>query len=393
MKKVFSWLHVALASFLAIVISVLVTVFVMRSSGYIKLSEDQSYQRKVEEILSLVDKYYVGDVDNKVLADYIAVGCAAGLGDKYAAYFTAEDAQARYDSLYGYFTGMGVQITEHPDTKNMYVLQVHSGSPAEEAGIMKGDEITFVDTVNTVKDGYEAVLQYIKGKQVGDTLNVGIMRNRVDMQLSVTLRQFDSQSVFYQLVGDIGYIHITEFNELGVAQFKNAVDTLENWGAKGLVFDLRGNGGGTITSVSSMLDYLLPKGVIVETRYKDSKYNETLNSDAHEINLPMAVLTNESTASASEIFSQSIKDYGKGVTIGTTTYGKGVVQRTFELSDGSLIMFTIAKYYSKSGFCPDGVGVSPDIKTDWTEEELTYRLVNGIEKDKDFLAAVEYFGS
>lgn len=393
MKRSFSLAHLLSTAVLSAVAAVLATVIAVQNLGFLKPKGNAAYNAKVNEILALVNEYYVGEVDETLMADYIATGCISGLGDRYAAYYSAEDAKSRFDSLYGYFTGMGVQITLHPDNSTMYVTEVHKNSPAESGGIKPGDEILAVDDVDVISDGYEATLLYIKKQPIDSVINVKLKRDGTIRVLPITLKQFNSQTVFGKLIGDTGYILVTEFNDLGASQFKITVQELMNSGAKSLVFDLRNNGGGTLTSVTQMLDFLLPEGLIIEIRYKDSKYNEKHTSDKAEINLPMAVLVNENTASASEIFAQSLKDYGKAVVIGCTTFGKGVVQRTFTLSDGSLAVFTIAKYYSKSGYCPDGQGVTADIPTVWTDKELTYRIINGIEKDKDFIAACQYFNS
>ena len=174
---------------------------------------------------------------------------------------------------------------------------------------------------------------------------------------------------------------------------KSALEDLRVKGVKGFIFDLRGNGGGTLDSVNAMVDMLIPEGLMVRVEYKDERLNETYNSDKLEENLPMVVLTDESTASASELFSQSLKDYNKAKTVGRKTYGKGVVQKTFSLSDGSLIKFTIGKYYTKNGTCLDGIGVIPDIAVEYPENELKYRFINGLSKDKDFIAAKQYLDS
>lgn len=391
MKRSFSLAHLLAAVACAVMISFSATVVGVKFFGFLAPRGNAAYNAKVNEILALVDRYYVGEVDATEMADYIAKGCVGGLGDRYASYVSADEAQKRFDSLYGYFTGLGVQVSLHPDRNTMYVNAVHSGSPADESGIKSGDEITMVDSMSVVTDGYDKVLQYIKTKPIDSVVNVKITRNGTEKTLSVTLKQFNSQSVFGELIGDIGYVHITEFNDLGAAQFESTVSELLDNGAKELVFDLRNNGGGTLTSVVDMLDFLLPEGVIIEIKYKDSKNDVKYTSDKSQIDVPMAVLINENTASASEIFAQSLKDYGKAVTIGCTSFGKGVVQRTFTLSDGSLVVFTIAKYYSMSGYCPDEVGVTADIETTWSEDELKYRIVNGIKVDKDFLAAKAYF--
>ena len=391
MKRSFSLAHLLAAITCAVVLSFSATVIGVKCFGFLAPKGNAAYNAKVNEIMALVDKYYVGEIDETRMADFIAAGCMGGLDDRYADYYSAEEAQERFDSLYGYFTGLGVQISLHPDRNTMYVNAVHSGSPADTSGIKVGDEIIAVDDLSVDTDGYDKVLQYIKNKPIDSVVNVKITRNGTEKTLSVTLKQFNSQSVFGELIDDIGYVYITEFNDLGAAQFKSVVSELLNNGAKELVFDLRNNGGGTLTSVVDMLDFLLPEGVIIEIKYKDSKNDVKYTSDKSEIDVPMAVLINENTASASEIFAQRLKDYGKAVTVGSTSFGKGVVQRTFTLSDGSLVVFTIAKYYSMSGYCPDKVGVTADIKTEWSDEELKYRIVNGIKVDKDFLAAKAYF--
>ena len=390
MKRSFSLAHLISAVFFSVVATVIITVTVVKEFNLFMPSGNYTYENKVSEILSLVEQFYVGDVDQKVLADNIVAGCIYGIGDKYSGYYTAESANERFDSLNGHFTGMGVQYTVHPNNKTMYIYKVHNGSPADLAGIIEGDEILKVDEIDIVKDGHAKALEYIKSKEIGTSINVIVLRNGTTVPLTVTLNQFDSQSVFPEMIGNKGYIYISEFNNNTTDQFVSAVKDLEAKGAAGLIIDLRGNGGGTLTSVTAMLDFLLPKGLIIETRYKDSRYNESSMSDSSEVSLPMTVLTDGGTASASELFAQSLKDYGKAVTIGCKTYGKGVVQRTFTLSDGSLVVFTVAKYYTKSGYCPDGQGVSADIETSWSDEELNQRIINGIKMDKDFLAAVDY---
>jgi carboxyl-terminal processing protease len=355
-----------------------------------KADDINGYASKLREIEALVDKYYVGDVDSITMADYISAGYVSGLEDKYAGYITALDAEENMNSLIGINTGMGILISQHPDTLNMFVLNVHDKSPAMEAGIKSGDQVVEVDGNVVATYGYTETLQYIKTQPIGTVVGVKLLRNGQTLDVNVTLKSFINQSVFYEVLGDYGFIHITEFNDNSIEQFRNAVDVMLASNVKGLIFDLRGNGGGTLTSVYHMLDYLIPEGLAVRVEYKDKNQKEVYMSDEREVNLPMVVLTDGNTASASELFTQGLKDYGKAVSIGRLTYGKGVVQRTFTLSDGSLVRFTVGKYYTANGTCLDGIGVIPDIKIELSEEETAYRLVNGLEKDRDYLAAVEY---
>lgn len=393
MEKTYSFKTLVNAVALAVVTTALLTAVGFRVFVLSPNSELDAYNAKLSEINSLVEKYYVGDVDEKVMADYLAAGYTAGLGDKYAQYISVEEAAESLNSFQGVNAGIGVQISSHPDTLNVFILDVHKGSPAEKAGLKSGDQIVKINDKKVSEYGYANTLQYIKSQPLGSELTLVILRNQKELLVELKLANYDSQSVFYSLRGNYGYIQITTFNNKTPDQFKAAMEDLKGKGAKAFIFDLRGNGGGTLDSVNAMVDMIIPEGLMVKVEYKDPKYNEIYNSDKTEENLPMVILTDESTASASELFSQSLKDYGKAKTIGRKTYGKGVVQKTFSLSDGSLVKFTIGKYYTKNGTCLDGIGVLPDIAVDYPEQELKYRLVNGLNKDKDFIAAKQYLDS
>lgn len=348
-----------------------------------------SANQKLLEIRSLVNKYYIGDIDEQYLADCLYSGYVFGLDDKYAGYITAADSEQNINDLRGLYAGLGVQITEHPDNKTIYILYIHKDSPAEEIGLLPCDEIVEVDGQKVSEIGYNKAVDYISQVASGSSLKLLVERQGELIELNPVLKQFVSQTVFYKMIDNIGYISITQFTDATVEQFTNTVDLLVDKGVEALVFDLRGNGGGTLTSVYKMVDYLVPEGLVVKLEYKDKTRNQALMSDEHCVDVPMAVLTDKNTASASELFAQSLKDYEMAFTVGSVTYGKGVVQTTFDLSDGSMIRFTTAKYYTANDICVDGVGVKPDIATEWNSNELKYRLINGIEKDKDFLKAYE----
>ena len=352
-----------------------------------------NYNQKLLEISNLVDKYYIGEIKEDNISDGLGAGYMFGLDDEYAEYIPAEYAEESKNSLHGLNTGMGIQITAHPDKGTIFILDVHKDSPADYAGLKPGDEIVQLDEHKVAEIGYSAALAYIKSKPEGDIIDTVVDRDGEQFSIKIELTQFISQTVFYKIIDNKGYIQITQFTDSTVDQFVEAVDYMVDNNVDGLIFDLRNNPGGTVNSVYHMVDYLIPEGMAIFVDYKGEENDKTYLSDAHEIDLPMAVLTNEETASASELFTQSLKDYNKAVSIGSTTYGKGVVQRTFTLSDGSLVKFTIAKYYTANEKCLDGIGVAPDYPTEWTEEELKYRLVNGIEADKDFIKASEYLDS
>lgn len=348
------------------------------------------YNQKMLEINELVQEYYIGEIDDSYMKDGLSYGYTWGLNDKYAAYVPKEEAEESMNNLYGLNTGMGVQVAWHPDNNYIFVSDVHKDSPADNAGIKSRDQIVKLDEYSVNEIGYENALAYIKTIPAGEKITAVILRDGEELTVEVTLTQYVAQSVFYEKIGDYGYIQITAFNDMTVDQFVEAVDDLVEQNVSSLIFDLRGNGGGTLMSVYHMVDYLVPEGLIIRVDYKGEAYDETYLSDEHEINVPMVVLTDENTASASELFTQSLIDFNKAVSIGRNTYGKGVVQRTFTLSDGSLVRFTVAKYYTANGTCLDGIGVAPEVSVEWTEEELKYRLVIDIEDDKDFKAAVNY---
>ncbi len=349
-----------------------------------------NYNQRLLEIKKLVDEYYIGEIDPNQMIHGLSYGYIAGLNDRYAGYITPEAAEESMNSLYGLNTGMGIQVTQHPDTLNLYVCDVHKSSPADNAGLLSGDEIIKIDEHVVKEIGYENALAYIKTVPAGEKLTATVKRGDDEFSVDIVLTQYVAQSIFYEKLDDKGYILITAFNDMTVDQFTNAVDDLLNQGVSSLVFDLRGNGGGTLMSVYHMVDYLVPEGLIIRVDYKDDSNDEEYISDKHEVNVPMVVLTDENTASASELFTQSLIDFGKAVSVGRNTFGKGVVQRTFELSDGSLVRFTVAKYYTANGTCLDGVGVAPKVPVEWTNEELKYRLVIDITEDKDYIAACQY---
>lgn len=384
---------VTIVCFFTVVSIALTSVFFAFVVVPIREGKLYKYNERVLEISDLVEKYYIGDIDNQTMIDGLSYGFVAGLDDPYAGYLTVDQANENDNSLMGYNTGIGIQTSLHPDSGNIYVGEVHKDSPAEKAGLKKGDEIVSLDDKIVKEVGYSTAINYIPTVPIGQKIAVSVLRHGVSLELEITLSQFVTQSVFYEKIGNIGYINITTFNEKTVEQFKTAVDNLVKQNANALVFDLRGNLGGTLNSVCQMVDYLVPKGLIAKVDYKVDNLDENFISDEHEINLPMAILTDSKTVSASELFTQSLIDYGKAITVGGKTYGKGVVQRTYTLSDGSQVRFTIAKYYTKSGICVDGVGIDPTIPVEWSNEELTYRIINGIRVDKDFLAAQQYLNN
>ncbi len=355
--------------------------------GYLTDSDSLS---KYYEIQSLINRYFVEDISDSELSDGIALGAVYSLDDKYSAYYTAEQYSAVLDNNEGLGAGIGVTVTEHPDTGNIYVINVSTGSPADIAGIKAGDSILSVDGKKVADIGFSDAVAAVQGEE-GTKCKLTLLRDGKEITTEATRGRFVSTSVFSHMIGTLGYIQITDFNTATVAQFKDAVTAAQENGATGLIFDVRGNGGGTLDSVEKILDFLLPEGDVVSATYKNGKKEVLFTSDKNEIDLPMAVLCDDDTASASELFAAAIRDFGKGKLVGETTYGKGVMQRTFGLSDGSAVRLTIAYFNPPSGINFNGVGLEPDVSVELNDEQQKYFYFLTDETDPVIAEAVKIF--
>ncbi len=335
-----------------------------------------------------VSNYYVGEVDEKETENFVMSGYIDSLNDKYAAFFAAEDAESRNNRLLGAENGLGLTVFSHPDNNTICIKSVASGSSADKAGLKKGDEILEVDGRDVTNMNFNDAVNLIK-RELGQTVNLKVNRNNTLVDVSAEYSNYTTQSVYYHTIEDFGYVEIYSFNSQTVPQFKTAVESLVSSGVKGIIFDVRGNGGGTVESVKEMVDYLVPEGVIMTSVYKNG-ITEELYSDASEIDLPMAVLTDKASASAAELFSASIRDFNKGVLIGDTTYGKAVMQGTFRFPDKSSAVFTIAEFYTHSGESYNQKGLVPDIKVELNDYEIKYFNLLSDNEDPVKVAAVEY---
>jgi carboxyl-terminal processing protease len=379
-KAVPIWVCV-LTSLLCIIVTV-VAIFAVLSLGSVgKIS------LKLKAIDKLIEKNFLGEIDYSKLEDTALSGYIKGLDDKYSFYKNAEETEEINNSLKGNATGIGISVFYDSESSCFQVIRINNGSPAEAMGIKPGDKIVSVDGKTVKELGPEGSLKKLK-KDIGETSVCKILRGSQTLEITVTHKEFVQQSVYYRLVENYGYIYFTDFNEATVKQFKNAMDYLKNNDVKGLIFDLRDNGGGTVDSVCKILDILVGKCDLITVKYADGSKKVLYKSEKGEISLPMTVLTNENTASAAELFAATIKDMNKGVLIGETTYGKGVMQRTYSLSDGSCVRFTVAEFFPAGGKSFNEVGLVPDYEVSFTEEEAKNKFVLG-DKDPYILKAVE----
>ncbi len=321
---------------------------------------------KIEELLAYIDLYYNDEYDADDVRDAIYEGTLSGLGDPYSVYYTADDYKDLQISTSGNYYGIGAGLSQNAKTMEVTVSKVYEGTPAEDAGLEDGDQILKVDDVEATSMELSNLVKKIRGEE-GTTVHLQIYRasSGETFEVDVKRANVDLPSVSYEMLdGGIGYIQISEFQSNTAKQFKAAVKDLQSQNMKSMIVDVRSNPGGLITSVVDILDQILPEGTVVYTEDKYGK-RENYTSDSKCLKLPIAVLVNENSASASEIFAGAIKDYNYGTLIGVKTFGKGIVQTVYPLEDGDAIKITTAKYYTPNGNYIHKVGITPDIEVEY----------------------------
>lgn len=323
----------------------------------------------IEQVIS--DYYYQKDIKTEDLIDGMYQGVMASLGDPYSVYYTEEDLADLMDQSEGIYYGIGAYVGMDAQTGMAYISGVFEGTPAEEAGLRDGDVIYMVN--NEPMQGMELsdIVGRIKGEE-GTKVHLSIYREgeRDYLQIDVERRKIESPTVKSEMYdNNVGYIQITEFDEVTVDQFIDAMATLEGRGMKGLILDLRANPGGNLSAVVEIARQLLPEGLIVYTEDRDGNRTEYSCDGKHAFDKPLVVLINGYSASASEILAGAIKDYGIGELIGTTTFGKGIVQKVMSLSDGTALKLTVSTYYTPNGNNIHGIGVEPDEVYEFDGEE------------------------
>ena len=334
----------------------------------IALPFGMSTMAKIRQIEKTLDTYYVEDYDKELAEELMYTGLAAGVGDPYTYYLSADSLAEQMEKNSGHFVGIGVEIYAGDDGY-IVVSSVTPGGPAEAAGILAEDKITEVDGESITGKTAADVSALVKG-EAGTDVTLTIFRESTGEVLEKTVTRQDIQvkTVSWRMMDDnIGYIAITNFRENTYSQFKEALDMLEAEGMEKLVLDLRNNTGGLVKSAHEIGEELLPEGIMVYTMDKDGNREDTLCDEVYN-DVPLVVLVNGNSASAAEILAGAIQDTGRGQLIGTTTFGKGLVQRLFTLPDGSGLNVTIQKYYTPNGTSIHGVGITPDYEVELPEE-------------------------
>lgn len=336
-------------------------------SRVFNIKERETMYAKLAEVDRLVRQKYFNAINEETLGENLVRGYIAGIEDNYGIYLTAEqyaETQSNYD---GRMVDIGIVCAQDAGG---YILidQVYADSPAAISELAKGDLIVKVDELSVTAENYESAVDALKGEP-GTTVTVMVRRGSLEKSYTITRRKVEVPTVEGRMIGSVGYVRIKEFNDNTPDQFFRVMDHLTDQGAGALVFDVRGNPGGTIESVGKILDRLLPEGPIISATYRNSTTPQVLiTSDAEEMALPMAVLINAKSASAAELFAQALKDYNKAKTVGVTTYGKGSMQEIHKLSDGSALDFTVARYNPPTSPNFEGVGVKPDYEVKLSPE-------------------------
>ncbi|MCI6676957.1 MAG: S41 family peptidase [Clostridiales bacterium] len=348
-------------------------------------SDSRPISAKVQTKLNTLEKYvqsgFLFDIDQKKLEEYLYKGYIAGLNDIYSAYYTKEEFEQMNESISGTYYGIGVMVSKDKEGQ-ISVVRVFENCPGAEAGILPNDRIVKVGDVLVTGMELNEVVKHIKGEE-GTKVAITVFRESDNEyhEVEVERRNVENPTVTHEMLeNQIGYLQITEFDEITVTQFEQAMQDLEQQGMQGLIIDVRNNPGGLLSSVVKILEGILPEGKIVYTKDKNEQGKTYMSEGKTPFTKPMAVLVNENSASAAEIFSGAIKDYKLGTLIGKTTFGKGIVQTVLPLSDGSALKMTVSRYYTPSGVCIHETGITPDIEV--TLDEALQQQIN-IEKSQD----------
>lgn len=334
---------------------------------------DENALQKAQKIQQIInDNFYIynEDVSDENVKDGMFRGMIESLGDPYANYYSQEEMKVMLNGIEGISYGIGCYVFIN-DNGVAEISGTVEGSPAEEVGIQEGDLIVEVNGEEVIGYSLDKIVKLIKGPE-GTTVEVTFSRNGELITKTITRKSvIETNTVVYGSIvdeADIGYIQIKEFDDVTLKQYEEAYDTLKKEGMKALIIDLRSNPGGNLSTCVDIARNILPKGIVVYTEDKAGKRKEYTCDGTKEIDIPLVVLVNKYSASASEILSGAIQDYGKGVIVGQNTFGKGIVQNVFQLGDGTAVKLTISSYFTPKGRNIHGTGIAPDVEVEYDSE-------------------------
>lgn len=343
---------------------------------------------KEAEIKKTIEAYYLGDVDEDALTEGMYKGMIESLGDKYSAYYTEEEYNDIAEGYQGTYEGVGIVMQENKDTEQITIIRCYPDSPAEKAGVQPDDILYQVDGENASSLGLEEIRKRIL--EAGDKgVTLTLVRSGLSnfLEVDVAAVAVEIPIAYHEMLEDnIGYIALYDFNRTSAHQYEVAFADLQEQGMERLIIDLRGNTGGLLSAVTSILNSILPEGIMVYTEDKYGNRQNYMGTGETPLELPMVVLVNSNTASASEIFAGAVRDYDLAKLVGVKTYGKGVVQDLFELSDGSRVKLTISNYYTPNGVNLNDNGLEPDVEV---ELDTAQKDESGKVIDNQLNAAIE----
>lgn len=360
-KKWITILKKTVAYILVAAVSSLITLFIC--------SRGQRWE-KLNQLRSVIDRMYIGDVDEQAMEDMMAAGMVQSLGDQWSYYVPADQYQAYQDSHTNSYVGIGVTVQELEDGTGFEIISVEPNGPAKEAGVLPGDVIVSVNGKTVSQLGADTALDSIGG-EAGTSVKIGVLREESEISFDIVRRNILTEVAFGEMVTDtIGYIRIRNFNDRCAAETIEIYKKLEAQGAKAMIFDVRFNPGGYVHEMVAVLDYLLPEGVL----FRSENYMGIVSEDKSDPackNVPTVVLINGESVSAAEFFAAALTEYDYAQTVGQPTLGKGYFQQSVALSDGSAVNLSVGKYYTPKGVnLADAGGLQPDVPVDVDEETM-----------------------
>ena len=337
---------------------------------------------KLDTLMQLVEAYYYEDADTDAMLEGAALGLMQGIGDVYSTYYTKEEMDKFNEETEGEYAGIGCQLLADPEDTTITVTRVFKNSPADEAGIRSGDKIVYVNDVYYSAYEMDEAVSVMRGTP-GESVKVTVLRGLETIDFDITRKIVNINYVEYEILeGNIGYVMVFDFLGDAYEGFAQAIAAFEEAGVCGMIIDLRNNGGGLVDACVDMADLILPEGVVVSMRDKAGQTTEYRIDDKY-YDVPMVVLVNGYSASASEILAGAIRDTGAGTLVGEKTFGKGVVQSVINFPDGSGMKVTTARYYTPSGECIHEIGIEPHVEVSLDEDAVTRYGINNLPHDKD----------
>ena len=369
----------------------------LSENGGVMYAEKNSSLEGLEETLqnfrAAFEKEYIGEIDDEAMVESAIKGYVSGLGDEYTTYYTKEEMEDLMEEAEGNYVGIGIYISAYKESNEIVIIKPMEGSPAEEAGLLPGDIITKVDGVEYNGDTIDEMTNKIKGPE-GTKVKVEIKRNGQTQEIEVERRKILISHIDSKIIEDnIGYISISDFEGGCAQEFEENYKNLEEQGIESLIIDIRNNGGGLVDEAIAILELITNKGsTLLITTDKNEAEEVTKSEKDPIINMPIVLLVNEYSASASEIMAGALKDNNKATLVGTTTYGKGVIQKVYPLTDGSGLKMTTNEYFTPNHNKINKIGIDPDEEID-LPEEVKYKTDITEEEDTQLQKAIEILKS